>query len=690
MMKQNLSLLVALTAAALVVNFQNAAAQNTAPYWSLAGNSNASATSKLGTTNNTPLRLFTNNGERLRIDPSGKVGIGTASPVGKLTVFNNGSVPGGSWVTSGAPVFTSFGEATGGNADHVLGMASNIRTARPNIIGRRARGTLASPLAVIENDFITSFQASGYDGSAFQNPANIDFFVDGTPSAGNVPVRISLTTGSNAFNRRERLEVGSTGNFTFNDNQLFLDKATGNIGVGTLTPAYKLDVGGPGSFTNSRASGYGLIAKGPEGGLYGAPIDVDEYRHGTGVGVFGEGRIGVKAYGDTGLIASGNIGKDGSDGGIGIYARAGKGGVAIEADGTSSCEAAIKATGDFVGLKVSGHDAAILAEGFVYGLHVTNVSYMGVRVNGGDYGVYGTGGSAGIYGGGGGYYGYAGEFHNDNGTGLYAETKSNQHYAGYFNGNVYASGIFQTSDKTLKQNVREMDNAMSILNKLKPRNYEFKTDGKLASLHLPKGTHYGLIAQDVQEVLPNLVKETSHNLNRQKPLEFDSISRSGKIAPTELRKLNRDSAAKDMITIKAVNYTELIPIMIKGMQEQDAENKQLKEELSGLKERLATLEALMTKQNTNNVSLSSAYLEQSSPNPVRGTTIIRYQVPASSASARLTITNSKGQLIKTISITNKGAGQVNFNTAMLAAGTYSYTLWVDGKQADTKRLVVLR
>ena len=37
-------------------------AQNTSPYWSLAGNSNASATtSKLGTTNAVSLRLFTNN-----------------------------------------------------------------------------------------------------------------------------------------------------------------------------------------------------------------------------------------------------------------------------------------------------------------------------------------------------------------------------------------------------------------------------------------------------------------------------------------------------------------------------------------------------------------------------------------------------------------------------------------------------
>jgi hypothetical protein len=54
---------------------------------------------------------------------------------------------------------------------------------------------------------------------------------------------------------------------------------------------------------------------------------------------------------------------------------------------------------------------------------------------------------------------------------------------------------------------------MSIINKLQPKNYEFKTDEKYASLNLPKGTHYGLLAQDLEQVLPNLVKEAAHPIN---------------------------------------------------------------------------------------------------------------------------------------------------------------------------------
>ena len=53
---------------ALSGSLQIANAQNTSPFWSLAGNSNTTATSKLGTTNAKPLKLVTNNQPRVIID----------------------------------------------------------------------------------------------------------------------------------------------------------------------------------------------------------------------------------------------------------------------------------------------------------------------------------------------------------------------------------------------------------------------------------------------------------------------------------------------------------------------------------------------------------------------------------------------------------------------------------------------
>ena len=228
----------------LLAFFFFAVAMKSEAQWNLTGNANATATSILGTTNAIPLNLSTNNIQRLVIDANGKVGIGIAAPPNVFSVKGSGGVPSAVWTNAGAPLFTGFGEQTVGNADYILSIASSLANARPVFIGRRARGTLAAPTVVSNNDQIMSFLSSGYDGTGFQNPAAIDFFVDGTPTAGNVPARISFVTGTNGANRAERLKIGNTGDITMNTNQLFVQKATGNVGVGTISPKAKIEVAG--------------------------------------------------------------------------------------------------------------------------------------------------------------------------------------------------------------------------------------------------------------------------------------------------------------------------------------------------------------------------------------------------------------------------------------------------------------
>ena len=153
-----------------------------------------------------------------------------------------GSTPAASWVSAGAPPIVTYGENAAGNADQIFTMASNLSYSRPVIVGRRGRGTLAVPTAVVKDDYLLSFLSSGFDGTTFQNPAAIDFFVDGAPTSGNVPARISFVTGSNNVNRAERLKVGNTGDFTFNATQMFLQKSTGRLGLGTIAPGGQLEL----------------------------------------------------------------------------------------------------------------------------------------------------------------------------------------------------------------------------------------------------------------------------------------------------------------------------------------------------------------------------------------------------------------------------------------------------------------
>ena len=216
---------------------------------------------------------------------------------------------------------------------------------------------------------------------------------------------------------------------------------------------------------------------------------------------------------------------------------------------------------------------------------------------------------------------------------------------------------------------------MSIINKLKPKNYEYLSDAKYSSLNLRKGNHYGLIAQELEEVLPDLVKESRHEF---RTIKSKGIRQDGK----ESTAVAEQKEIKDSINIKAVNYTELIPIMIKAMQEQDAKIEALTQLVSKLS------------QNPNaaaSVKLTIASLDQNIPNPpLNNSTRINYYIPAGSLKAELVINDSNGKKIKQIQLNSKGSGMVNIETSALDTGTYFYTLMVDGKTIETKKMVVGR
>jgi flagellar hook assembly protein FlgD len=96
------------------------------------------------------------------------------------------------------------------------------------------------------------------------------------------------------------------------------------------------------------------------------------------------------------------------------------------------------------------------------------------------------------------------------------------------------------------------------------------------------------------------------------------------------------------------------------------------------------------KANNTTVTITGAYLEQSTPNPSSGSALIRYHLPQGTASAQVVVTNSKGQVLKTIALNSRGNGQVSLQGSSLPAGTYTYSLWIEGRQADTKQMIIVK
>jgi len=79
----------------------------------------------------------------------------------------------------------------------------------------KARGTLASPLASIDDDNLSVWKSLGHDGAAFREAGEILINVDGPVSAGVIPGRIAFRTTDASGTRTERMRIDSSGNVRF-------------------------------------------------------------------------------------------------------------------------------------------------------------------------------------------------------------------------------------------------------------------------------------------------------------------------------------------------------------------------------------------------------------------------------------------------------------------------------------------
>lgn len=318
----------------------------------------------------------------------------------------------------------------------------------------------------------------------------------------------------------------------------------------------------------------------------------------------------------------------------------------------------------------------------------------------GGYGVYGyvadgTGsGGSGVFGfnsnygygvgsycyNGSGVYGYS-----QNYVGVWGSTGNSSSYAGYFAGDVFTTGSYLGSDQKLKQNIQDFTSAMDIINQLHPKKYDFRQDGNYKLMNLPKGSHFGLIAQEVEKILPNLVKETKFE---------SSYGNAPKKLSPDGKKEASTSTKSETIDYKAVNYTEFIPIIIKGMQELQAANAEQRKKIQELENTIATLKSsgassASSATATTKTNISGAYLKQNAPNPFNQNTTVQYYLPASAHSAQLLVQDMSGHQLKSYSL-NNGANQITIDGSTLSSGQYIYSLIVDGKKVDSKNMILTK
>lgn len=211
------------------------------------------------------------------------------------------------------------------------------------------------------------------------------------------------------------------------------------------------------------------------------------------------------------------------------------------------------------------------------------------------------------------------------------------------NGLTRSISYVATSDKKYKKNITSIENSLDKVMSLRSVEYNWKSD-EYSDKGFDKLKHTGFIAQELAEVLPNAVIKDNHG-------DY------------------------------AVDYNSIIPVLTQAIQEQQNAINELKEEIKQLKSGKTTSTDVIT-------PVRGSSLFQNAPNPFSEATEINYNVESMRVSANIVVHSLSGEQLATYDIKHAGAGKILINGGELTAGTYLYTLYVDGSEVDTKKMIL--
>jgi len=253
-------------------------------------------------------------------------------------------------------------------------------------------------------------------------------------------------------------------------------------------------------------------------------------------------------------------------------------------------------------------------------------------------------------------------------------------YAGYFDGDTYVDGtltvetVVTPSDIRLKENVRSisevssesgtLENVLnmnvisynykdrSVLKKAKSDTTSTVIVSQLEKKKISTPIHYGLSAQELQKIYPNLV-------------------------------------VKGQDGYLGVNYVELVPILIRSIQELKAELDEVKSKDTEVKRaRAASFEEdedINLKDATSIPAMAT--LAQNTPNPFSERTTIRFTLPENAQNAFIYIFDMSGKMQKQIPV-DSSMESVIIEGYELRAGMYIYSLVIGGKEIQTRRMIL--
>ena len=245
-------------------------------------------------------------------------------------------------------------------------------------------------------------------------------------------------------------------------------------------------------------------------------------------------------------------------------------------------------------------------------------------------------------------------------------------------GLVFSRGVLLTSDFSLKNNIEPIANPLDKVMKLQGLSFDLNSPGEdnLAFLSPDSLFKY------TQKRTPNITREIFDQIQQEK-----SRKRLGIIAQ-DVEKILPELVRTREDGLKAVFYPELVAVLIEAIKEQQTQIGELQAVVFSGQLRSESFAEETVSIDISNKTIVGCKLYQNIPNPFSQDTRINYFLPETIGTAYLCIYDLQGKQLKQYLLTERGEGIQQVLGNEFAPGIYLYALIADGQEVDVKRMIL--
>lgn len=256
-----------------------------------------------------------------------------------------------------------------------------------------------------------------------------------------------------------------------------------------------------------------------------------------------------------------------------------------------------------------------------------------------------------------------------------------------FGSALASGGSWVNSDARFKQEIKPIGNALDLISQLEGSTYTFDREN-FPERNFGEGLQYGFIAQNLQEVLPEMVKADDDgflavNYDAVVPLLVEGMKAQQVQLETQTEVI--ETQAKDLEAAKVANeeLNNQVSEQQVVLEQQDLAIRQMQEDLQELKNSMQP-----AANGTSATSDETSQLFQNRPNPFRETTEINFYLPNTVGQATLVVYSLDGKEMMSFNNLSRGYSKVVVEGGQLEAGNYVYRLIADDEVIGSKTLVL--